>query len=90
MNREPCLFDGPATNLCYCAPNGIASCAHCRSRRNQTKIQSEISIAPALISEEWEYPCRVCGKLHEAYEDPEGDEFDPSMHYCGGSPSCCP
>lgn len=35
----------------------------------------------------WIYPCRVCDKDH-VVEDHK--DFDPDMHYCGGSPSCCP
>lgn len=34
------------------------------------------------------YPCRVCQEESDIYCEPE--EFDPDMHYCGRSPSCCP
>ena len=34
------------------------------------------------------HPCRVCGEMCDINCEPE--EFDESMHYCGGSPSCCP
>lgn len=33
------------------------------------------------------FECRSCGENTEVY-DPE--KFDPSMHYCGRSPRCCP
>ena len=33
-----------------------------------------------------EYKCMGCDKYFEAEE---GD-FDPIMHYCGGSPGCAP
>lgn len=34
------------------------------------------------------YPCTVCGDWSPIGCEPE--EFDDDMHYCGGSPSCCP
>jgi hypothetical protein len=37
---------------------------------------------------ELEYPCVVCDELTALMCDP--NEFDPDMHYCGRSPSCCP
>lgn len=35
-----------------------------------------------------EYPCRSCEEIISIECEPH--EFDPDMHYCGGSPSCCP
>lgn len=32
--------------------------------------------------------CPGCGKEHDI--DYELIKFDPSYHYCGGSPRCCP
>ena len=32
--------------------------------------------------------CCVCGRRCDTNCEPE--EFDPDMHYCGGSPRCCP
>ncbi len=36
----------------------------------------------------WVFPCCICERDSEICCEPE--EFDPDMHYCGGSPSCCP
>lgn len=36
----------------------------------------------------WLYPCRACGENSPIICDPE--DFDPSYHYCGDSPRCCP
>lgn len=35
------------------------------------------------------YDCIICGESAEVFCDDLRD-FDPDMHYCGGSPSCCP
>lgn len=35
-----------------------------------------------------QYACCVCEEYSDINCDPW--EFDPDMHYCGGSPSCCP
>lgn len=32
--------------------------------------------------------CQVCCEWTPVYCDPT--EFDPTYHYCGGSPRCCP
>lgn len=36
--------------------------------------------------------CRSCKEYTPLYCSPYiwDDEFDPDMHYCGGSPRCCP
>lgn len=40
---------------------------------------------------EYKATCVVCGNMTEVYLDPsEFDKFDPTYHYCGGSPRCCP
>lgn len=36
----------------------------------------------------YEAMCRSCGKWCDICCDPA--DFDPNMHYCGGSPRCCP
>ena len=36
----------------------------------------------------WVGQCVCCERLTSIYCKPA--EFDPSSHYCGGSPSCCP
>lgn len=36
----------------------------------------------------YEYPCRACEKQFEVAEE-EYRDFDPEMHYCGGSSGCC-
>lgn len=35
----------------------------------------------------YQYGCRVCGQECEVLEPAE---FDPRLHYCGGSPRCLP
>ncbi len=40
------------------------------------------------LKDSWYYPCRSCGENTAIECEPE--EWDYMMHYCGGSPHCCP
>lgn len=52
----------------------------------------EIHEGITLSDGEFVAECVVCGELTPIYCSPyiADDEFDPFMHYCGGSPRCCP
>lgn len=65
-----------------------------------TPVQRKLFEVPSPIPDELEgyededaeggykYPCKVCEQPSDIYCEPE--DFNPSMHYCGRSPRCCP
>jgi hypothetical protein len=59
--------------------------AHNKARIAQLKNAGHIQLQRG---KGWVGQCVCCERLTPIYCKPA--EFDPSSHYCGGSPSCCP
>ncbi len=62
------------------APKPISPTTVCDELMDYNAVWDEDSM--------WVYPCRGCQEDCDINCEP--DEFDPDMHYCGGSPRCCP